>query len=419
MRTPVVLFAAAVTATVEAQPASVGRDRPFVLTRVIVIDTRSGDTTREMSVSVLGNRITAIAPTSEFKPPGGFRVIDAAGKFLIPGLWDMHAHVGDPELWPANVTPAEFEAVFPVLIANGVTGVRDMGGGLEELHHWKERVRLGQLLGPRIVAAGPIVDGVFPAWQPILRVVTEAAGRDAVRSLARRGADLIKVYDSIPRETYFAMASEAARLGIPVAGHVPELVSAAEASDAGQRSIEHLSGILRTCSTLESELHQELVKAYAEQAAETPVGLGDPRVIESFSRQKCDALFARFVKNATWQCPTLNNHWRHAHARRSRAQERPSRALLSAQFQDVLGAKRAATRYSSRPSSRTGRSGFARPTSPIVRSFARCTKPVWAFSRAPTPGGTSTPSLASASTTSSRSWSAPVCHRSPRCRQRR
>jgi imidazolonepropionase-like amidohydrolase len=314
MRTPVVLFAAALIAAVEGQPASVARDRPFVLTRVTIIDTRSGDTTREMSVSVLGSRIAAIAPTREFKPPEGFRVVDAAGRFLIPGLWDMHAHINDPELWPAHVTPAEFEAVFPVLIANGVTGVRDMGGGLEELQQWKERIRLGQLLGPRIVAAGPIVDGVFPAWQPVLSVVTEAEGRDAVRSLARRGADLIKVYDTIPREAYFAIADEAARLGIPFAGHVPELISAEEASEAGQRSIEHLSGILRTCSTLESQFQQELVKAYAERAPETPVGVGDPRLIDSFSQQKCDVLFARFVKNATWQCPTLHNTWRHAHA---------------------------------------------------------------------------------------------------------
>ncbi len=222
---------------------------PLALTHVTVIDATGSPAQLEMNVIISGGRITGLGPAAKVKVPADARVIDASKKFLIPGLWDMHIHVDDGELYPAHPSRADKEAVFPLLIANGVTGVRDMSGGLEQIQQWRTSIALGDLLGPRMFTPGPMVDGKFPVWLGVMRVESEAEARDSVRSLVRRGADLIKVYDSISPGPYFALADEAKRLGMVFAGHVPDQVSAAQVSDAGQKSLEHMYNFPLDCST--------------------------------------------------------------------------------------------------------------------------------------------------------------------------
>jgi hypothetical protein len=216
-----------------------------------------------------------------------------------------------------HVSRQDKEKIFPLLIANGITGVRDMGGSLEQLQQWKQKINLGEMLGPRMFISGPFVDGPFPefGWLGSLRVTTENEGREAVRSLSRRGADFIKIYNSIPRAAYFGLADEAKRLGVVFAGHTPDRISAAEVSDAGQKSIEHMQGLLLACSANEDAFRKEIAANYDDpKASLTPLDRGDPAVLASFSKEKCDALFGRFARNGTWQCPTLHNNWRHAHS---------------------------------------------------------------------------------------------------------
>ena len=173
------------------------------------------------------------------------------------------------------------------------------------------------MLGPRMIVSGPFVDGNYPAfgWLGSFRVTTESEGREAVRSLNRRGADFIKLYNSVPRAAYFGIADAAKKLGVVFAGHIPDRISAAEASDAGQKSIEHMKGILLSCSTNEEVFRKEIDENYDDPKARlAPLDRGDPAVLATFSKEKCDALFARFARNGTWQCPTLFNNWRHAHS---------------------------------------------------------------------------------------------------------
>jgi amidohydrolase family protein len=227
----------------------------------------------------------------------------------------MHIHVDDSELYPTHPSRADKEAVFTLLIANGVTGVRDIGGGLEQIQQWRTRIELRDLLGPRMFTPGPLVDGKYPVWLGEMRVESEAEARDAVRSLVRRGADFIKVYDSISPEAYFALADEAKRLGMVFAGHVPEQLSTGQVSDAGQKSVEHMHNFPLDCYTREEEFRKEIAAAYNNPQAVLPQALfpGNAEVLSSYSRQKCMTLFARFARNGTWPCPTLHNRWRHAH----------------------------------------------------------------------------------------------------------
>jgi hypothetical protein len=286
----------------------------LALTHVAVIDATGSPAQLEMTVIISGGYITALGPAAKVKIPVDARVIDASKKFLIPGLWDMHIHVDDSELYPTHPSRADKEAVFPLLVANGVTGLRDMGGGLEQIQQWRTRIELGDLLGPRMFTPGPLVDGKFPAWLGVMRVESETEARDAVRSLVRRGADFIKVYSSISPGPYFALADEAKRLGMVFAGHVPEQLSAAQASDAGQKSLEHMLNFPLDCSTREEEFRRDIAAKYDDPKADLPeLFPGNAEVLSSYSRQKCLTLFARFARNGTWLCPTLHNSWRHAH----------------------------------------------------------------------------------------------------------
>jgi len=178
-----------------------------------------------------------------------------------------------------------------------VTGVRQMFGG--SLHHeWKRKMKAGKLLGPRHVVASRIVDGPQPVWPGSIAVEDVQAGRQAVKTAISEEADFVKVYSLLPRDAYFAIVDEANKRGIPFAGHVPGSVSAAEASDAGQRSIEHLTGVLTACSTEEQAIREATVAAggWLRQTE---------RLLQTYDDEKATALFARFAENGTWHCPTL------------------------------------------------------------------------------------------------------------------
>src|SRR5262249_40703354 len=157
---------------------------------------------------IAAGRIEAVAPY--VRTPNGARVIDGRGKYLIPGLWDMHVHLAFPWTSPAEL----WEPGLWLFIANGVTGVRDMGSDWDVLHGWRDKIEAGSVLGPRIVAAGPILDGPTPGYPGRITVRNEAEAREAVQSLRKRGVDFIKVHAHLSREAYFAVASEAKKVGL-------------------------------------------------------------------------------------------------------------------------------------------------------------------------------------------------------------
>jgi hypothetical protein len=165
----------------------------------------------------------------------------------------------------------------------------------------REDIAKGSLTGPRMIVASPIIDGPQPVWPNSIAVGNEDEGRKAVRKVKQWGADFVKVYALLPRDAYFGIADESKRQGISFVGHVPFAISAAEASDAGQKSIEHLTGVLLGCSDKETELRNEIVKDVTRGARFR----GQVATVESYNDKKAKDLFERFVKNGTWQCPTL------------------------------------------------------------------------------------------------------------------
>jgi amidohydrolase family protein len=263
------------------------QQKALFLTHVTIIDITGGAPKPDMTVVITGDHIADIGEASKVSVPQGGKVIDAGGKFLIPGLWDMHVH------WYSRDT-------LTLFTANGVTGIRQMFGN-SDLLRWRDEVTKGSLQGPRMAVASPIIDGPQPVWPNSISVSDEAEGRKAVTKVKKWGADFVKVYSLLPREAYFGIADEARKQGIPFEGHVPFTVSAAEASDAGQKSIEHMTGVVLACSDKEEELRSELVQVNSPAAR----ARADARALETFSAKKEAELFARFIKNGTWQCPTM------------------------------------------------------------------------------------------------------------------
>jgi imidazolonepropionase-like amidohydrolase len=261
-----------------AGPASA--QQPLAFTHVTVIDGAHSTARRDHTVIVRGNRIVTVAPSGSVRVPAGARVVNGRGKFLIPGLWDMHVHT-------ATIGGRELLSLY---VANGVTGVRDMGGDWATLTAWRTEIAGGRLVGPRIIASGPYLEG---GDVPIRHILTRTPdeGRTGVDSLVRLGVDFVKVHSQLTRDTYFAIAARARERGIAFAGHVPRVVGSAAASDSGQRSIEHLLAIPAPCTPAES---LALQPRFPIQSA-----------LGRCSSEDLGPLYARFVRNQTWVTPTF------------------------------------------------------------------------------------------------------------------
>ena len=223
---------------------------------VTVVDVRDGSLYPEHTVLVAGNRIAAVGRVHEVAVPDDAKVLEASGRYVIPGLWDMHVHsVANVALDRSLRSVAAQDWHFPLFLAHGVTGVRNMNDGTGDVtlaltKSVRRRLAEGVLLGPpRFVTAGPSLDGDPPLGSNPVVVRTAAEARAVVEQLVSNGADFIKVYENLSREAYFAIMDEARRRGIPVDGHVPFRITPAEAAAAGQRTAEHPEALAAGCST--------------------------------------------------------------------------------------------------------------------------------------------------------------------------
>jgi imidazolonepropionase-like amidohydrolase len=255
---------------------------PLVILAAIVLRgatvlPQDGPAIPNADVVIEGERIVAVGARGTVKIPDGAEVVDDSGKWIIPGLIDLHAHVAS-------------ERVFPELfVAHGVTTVRDMGNRLELVRPLRDAILAGKRTGPEILYVGPILDGEPPVWPPISEVVTDPKEVPALLArLKAAGVCGFKVYERLDPAVYDAIIAEAKKLGVPVVGHVPEHVGALRAIDAGQATIEHLS---------------HFPAALAKSATEVGL-LGEVTGWADLDDEKEKALIARLVANKTRLDPT-------------------------------------------------------------------------------------------------------------------
>lgn len=219
------------------------------------------------TVLVRGDRIVAVGAVDEIAIPDGAEVVDGVGRYLIPGLIDMHVHA----LWDPSVP----QVFLPLFVAHGVTTIRDMGGLLDLLPATRSALADGSLVGPRLIAAGAILDGPAPVHAEVsIAIDTPAEATAAVEAVAAAGADFVKVYTLLPADAFATVVAAADARGLPVAGHVPYEVGPVAAAAAGMRTIEHL-----------------MTEVEGFCARDRP--------------EECAEVFAAFREHGTWQVPTL------------------------------------------------------------------------------------------------------------------
>lgn len=286
---------------------------------VTVVNVLDGSLRAEQTVLVAGNRITAIGRSNEIKVSDDAEVVDAAGRFLIPGLWDMHVHsVANVALDMAITSVSAKDWHFPLFLAWGVTGVRNMNDGTADVtlkltKAVRRRLATGDLHGPRFLANGPSIDGDPPLGSHAAVVRTAQQARAAVNELVDNGADFIKVYENLSREAYFAIIEQAQRRGIPVDGHVPFRVTPEEAADAGQRTFEHVLAMAAGCSAsaaAERERFARVLSPLAGSAALeslTPMTLfhHERALYDSRDPSLCTPTIQAYLRNGVADTPNI------------------------------------------------------------------------------------------------------------------
>ena len=192
--------------------------------------------------------------------------------------------------------------MLPLFIANGVTGIRDMGSDLDAVLRARSEVAAHRLVGPRMVVSGPMLDGPKVTFAASMAITTPDDGRKAVDMLKRRGVDFIKIQSGVPRDAYFAIADEAKKRGIAFEGHVPDAIRASEAIAAGQRTFEHLIGIFEASTPDEDHVHQAALRRGKGSGGEQePRRVSRP--LRPGARSRASSSCSR--RTRVWQCPTL------------------------------------------------------------------------------------------------------------------
>lgn len=258
----------------------------ILIRNVNVIDVKIGKSIPGQNVFIQGDRIVEITHSPK-TGKSSKTILDGTGKFLIPGLWDMHTH---------NWWQIHFSNDY---VANGVLGVRNMYTPMSMIKPLKESINAGLLAGPKYFAAGRVLEGLNPEFPDWLVVDSPDKIKSALDTLQAEGSDFVKIYNKIPREVYFELVREAHQRGLTVEGHLPMAVSAIEASNAGQKSLEHLLGIPDLCTADSLFRNKYKFNWFAAVMKENDYGtlhIDEKLAVKNFSVLR---------KNKTYICPTL------------------------------------------------------------------------------------------------------------------
>lgn len=275
------------------------------------IDPRDG-LKKNQTLIIREGKIIKVAPTASLKLSPENKILDAKGKYVIPGLWDAHVHFAYIE----ELAPR----MFDLFLAYGITSVRDTGGKIDFVSKWKKKALENPQEAPRVKIAGPLLDGMPNVYdgstpmRPELSVGTATVEEleAQIHSLYEKGIDLLKAYEMLTPEQFKTVTRMGKELGLPVTGHVPLSMDVSSASNAGLNSMEHMRNLELSCASNADELWA--VRNQMLEAGKNDAG-GDLRsrihsvqrviAVENYDERVADEVLAVLAKNKTWQVPTL------------------------------------------------------------------------------------------------------------------
>ncbi len=271
-----------------------------LLTNVHLVDIDTGDTAEAQSLLIRDGMISA---TGTDIAAEDVEVIDGAGGYLIPGLWDSHVHIFS--------SPTEPDTALPLYLINGITGIRDMGAlwPITEQQALQERIETGEVLGPRLVLSGAWVDATPGSWPGMFLADTPDQAGEVVDQIAAEGWAAVKSYSMLDEATFLALAEAAAMRDLPLVGHIPERVALLTSIAAGQDGMEHFGRIPMACSTNEQRMISELRDAMADgtgQARLFEIMASRNRIIlETWDADLCTGVLDAMAETSLHVSPTL------------------------------------------------------------------------------------------------------------------
>ncbi len=271
-----------------------------------VVDVTRGEIHYGQTVVIVGGRIQAIAPSGNAQIPASALRVPGEGRYLMPGLWDMHVHLRGDLKNPAIRMADENAALLDLFLPNGITGIREMGGDLaDDVLRWRGEIAAGKRMGPRILTAGRKIDREPPAWPGSLGVKTEAEAREAVRQVKQSGADFVKIYFSeVSPEVLHGVVDEAHKLRLRVTGHMPLNMSIQEFIETGVDGMEHAQYL----PAGDREEYDRFVKERAHRR-DTPWAMDametNARLLAMEDSKQSEVVYRRMAEKQFWVTPTL------------------------------------------------------------------------------------------------------------------
>lgn len=279
-----------------------------------LVDVRAGKEVPNTVVLIRGERIEQVAAEQSVEIPQGAQIVDARGKWIIPGMIDSHAHAGDDAGIPVKL-----------YLANGVTTIRNPGGNVTLLRLTREKLLSGEMVGPRLYFSGNILDGNPPVWAGgSLLVDTPERAKSAVNFLADQGVDFVKVYNNVKEPELKAILEAANARGLPVAGHIPRTLTMSHAIEMGMTRLEHIRITGREMLSAEE----------AEKIDPLPVGKREAMLWQRFDlgSQRFRDLVKRLAESRVFLDPTLviDEYYNASNAEAERKD--PNNKYLAAEF---------------------------------------------------------------------------------------
>ena len=289
-------IAALVASTVA--PAAPRRPVDLLIRHATVVDVAAGRTAPARAIAISGNDIVAVgADASIARRFAARRIVDARGKFVMPGLWDMHVHFGGgPELVEEN------KALLPLYVAYGVTTVRDAAADLApSVLEWRAQIAAGKLRGPTIFTSGPKLEGYKPLWKGTIEVGTPAEVDAALDRLQAMKVDFVKITDNTLKPEIFLYALGAAKKrGLKTSAHTPFALTIEQAAKAGLSSVEHIDYLIKAGSPDEAKI------GVAYTAGTLSYGEASDRFVDSFDGGYAQRVYRRLAATGLSVTPTLN-----------------------------------------------------------------------------------------------------------------